>query len=382
MRVTKTRAIAASGALIATLAGVGLSAAPASALYNQKNAAVGEFPFFVDVGGWCGGVLIDPEWVLTAGDCAATDGTLGQPMRVGYVNAANPGTTTIARERFRSSEANIALIRVDPVTNVKPISIQVPQLVNGDEVTAVAKGRGSNGVLGSARFRVTDEPGDRNTNKNQMNFSIVGVDPASTLCYGDAGSPIISTTDAGPRLTGIAFAVTGSCGEPGTAFNVSPQTSIVADWIEDTITRPVGEFALRNKKTGKYLDVNAQGEIVQRAALSAASQVWSVAPSTAPNPLELPNAVFIKNSASGELLGIVGGGLHDGAVAVQFPKANVADQVWIPLRREDGSYKLLNSNSGKVLGIPAGSDAENEKAVQWRDDGAADQKWILERVDR
>jgi len=141
------------------------------------------------------------------------------------------------------------------------------------------------------------------------------------------------------------------------------------------------KYAIFNVNSRKALDINAQGEIVQKDYTATSRQWWTFTADVGSTPRPSRNAVNIRNVSTTQLLGVVAGAQHDGAVAVQWPDVNAADQSWSLLPTDGGYVTIVNNNSGKVLGIPAGSQKDGEKAVQWTEERVKDQQWVLLPVD-
>ena len=87
--------------------------------------------------------------------------------------------------------------------------------------------------------------------------------------------------------------------------------------------------------------------------------------------------VAVRNRATGKVLDVSGAGRDDGANVQQYSWTGGANQRW----RVDGSrpFRLVNVNSGKCLDVEKGSRDAGANILQWSCHGRENQSWTLER---
>nr|WP_295379151.1 trypsin-like serine protease [Pseudoxanthomonas sp.] len=236
------------------------------------------FPALVDMPGEGHGVLIAPQWAITAAHTLPGNAALKQVAINGVSRdvervVRHPGYKTLPKELldqamasgeatlivvFLASSDDIALIKLkQPVTDIAPVALYRQGDEAGRIVSIVGKGATGTGALGH------DPAGPNRTELRRADNTVTSAYDR-WLCYvfdeppaalplegmlgnGDSGGPVLVQVDGRPSLAGLAswkvvqgHVVTARPGRYGqTACNV--RISHYVGWIEQVIAEQPGE---------------------------------------------------------------------------------------------------------------------------------------------
>ncbi|MER7764152.1 FG-GAP-like repeat-containing protein [Streptomyces sp. NPDC097619] len=193
----------------------------------------------------CSGVLVDPQWILTAKSCfAAKDGsvTAGKPkmkatVTVGRVNlTAGTGLVTEAVELVPRADRDVVLVKLaQRAMDVDPVLVADTAATVGEELKTAGFGRTqSEWVPNKLRVSTFTVTGAAATS--------VALDPKGTasLCKGDLGGPALRENDGVLELVALhAQSWQGGClGETETRRNaVDTPVHDLGPWIAKTTFR-------------------------------------------------------------------------------------------------------------------------------------------------
>ncbi|KDR20688.1 trypsin-1-like [Zootermopsis nevadensis] len=239
---------------------------PVGRIVGGHDARKGEFPYQISLQQVvliilrqhiCGGSIISPSWVVTAGHCIPEYGTLEVVAGEHNLNS-NEGTEqtvrvsqAIVHPRFEGDVApyDIALVKLQsPLVfdeHVQPISLPVPDSIPSGN--SILSGWGSisttNNPSMPANLQTADLPIiDYDTcletygSDSPLDPSNVCTGPLSggfSACSGDSGGPLVKEQPDGSReLIGIVSWGVIPCGQSN-APSVYTRVSAYIDWIND-----------------------------------------------------------------------------------------------------------------------------------------------------
>lgn len=243
-------------ASIAVCCTTGLTATPAVAL-NGADASDAPLSFVakINVGDQtaCTGALVDPQWVLTAATCFASDGkpAAGEPavtttVTVGRTDLTQTGgSVQQAVEIVPRTDRDLVMVKLAKKVidaDITPVRVATTPAADNEQLTVAGFGRTKTqwvpNKLHTGTFTVASSTAKA--------VSLNGSDSA-TACQGDAGGPALRTVDGTPELVAVtSTSWQGGClgTDPAETRTGALDTRVddVAAWVAQTAFRVQDDY--------------------------------------------------------------------------------------------------------------------------------------------
>ncbi|MBM7863507.1 trypsin-like serine protease [Lentzea nigeriaca] len=276
MRLIK-RSLAVMAAVSLATAGLAAQAhgddtdPPSTRIVGGNVSPTNAYPWMVSISRpgvfdhWCGGTLIDPNWVLTAAHCvsgltAANFSTLIGQTRISGGSGGDVRTVAEIRVHPQYTSASgsgfdVALMRLSSASTKAPLQIATSAerdtWMPNATVRTMGWGATSEGGAGSNDLREVDVPVQPDSTMSSAAAygstfkadTMLGAGPLAggkDSCQGDSGGPLLAGTARGWRQVGIVSWGTGCArpNKPGVYTRIGDQST--NDWVRSNIP---GSFA-------------------------------------------------------------------------------------------------------------------------------------------
>ena len=229
-------------------------------IVGGAEATPGEYPWQVQLQipgytHWCGGSIIDTDWVLTAAHCvqgvAAASFTVRAGLHDRFAPDGNVQTRSVAQvvrhPDYNPStiENDVALLRLSApfvyTPRVQPIEIATANAAVGSLAPVSGWGQTAPGSASAARLQETILPVQSTATCNAAGTLPLLVRPSMVCagfvggdsggCHGDSGGPLVVEKDVfsggWEQIGVVSWGVGGSC----SSYTVFARLSVFAAWI-------------------------------------------------------------------------------------------------------------------------------------------------------
>jgi hypothetical protein len=138
-------------------------------------------------------------------------------------------------------------------------------------------------------------------------------------------------------------------------------------------TLPAGRYAIVSRRSGKALEINADGQIVQNQLNSTAPQAWDISSVTG-------GYYAIKSVKTGLTLTLADWQKDDGARISQSNWLDAHSQHWNLSSTGNNSFSLVSRFNGKALDVVALNTQDQAPVRLWTYWGGDNQQWQFVKV--